>query len=45
MFDYDCEDVEVDDVYNYFPGNKQALISLSDKKDLTFLGNGLQSLG
>ncbi|XP_057970948.1 uncharacterized protein LOC131159793 isoform X2 [Malania oleifera] len=26
-------------------GNKQALISLSDKKDLTFLGNGLQDLG
>lgn len=26
-------------------GNKQALISLSDKKDLAFLGNGLQSLG
>lgn len=27
------------------PGNKQALISLSDKKDLAFLGNGLQELG
>ncbi|XWS67397.1 hypothetical protein CRYUN_Cryun04dG0003500 [Craigia yunnanensis] len=27
------------------PGNKQALISLSDKKDLTFLGTGLQELG
>ncbi|KAK9268002.1 hypothetical protein L1049_010440 [Liquidambar formosana] len=26
-------------------GNKQALISLSDKKDLAFLGNGLQVLG
>ncbi|OAY43120.1 bifunctional purine biosynthesis protein PurH [Manihot esculenta] len=26
-------------------GNKQALISLSDKKDLAFLGNGLQNLG
>ncbi|KAK8505465.1 hypothetical protein V6N13_036917 [Hibiscus sabdariffa] len=26
-------------------GNKQALISLSDKKDLTLLGNGLQKLG
>ncbi|GMI73331.1 hypothetical protein like AT2G35040 [Hibiscus trionum] len=26
-------------------GNKQALISLSDKKDLTLLGNGLQELG
>lgn len=26
-------------------GNKQALISLSDKKDLAFLGNGLQELG
>ncbi|GMJ00621.1 hypothetical protein like AT2G35040 [Hibiscus trionum] len=26
-------------------GNKQALISLSDKKDLTLLGNGLQDLG
>ncbi|KAI4332942.1 hypothetical protein L6164_017808 [Bauhinia variegata] len=26
-------------------GNKQALISLSDKKDLTFVGNGLQELG
>ncbi|KAJ9707899.1 hypothetical protein PVL29_000126 [Vitis rotundifolia] len=26
-------------------GNKQALISLSDKKDLAFLGTGLQSLG
>ncbi|XP_041027692.1 bifunctional purine biosynthesis protein PurH [Juglans microcarpa x Juglans regia] len=25
--------------------NKQALISLSDKKDLTFLGSGLQKLG
>ncbi|XP_022726961.1 uncharacterized protein LOC111282928 [Durio zibethinus] len=27
------------------PGNKQALISLSDKKDLAFLGTGLQELG
>ncbi|XP_017634547.1 uncharacterized protein LOC108476753 [Gossypium arboreum] len=27
------------------PGNKQALISLSDKKNLTLLGNGLQELG
>ncbi|KAF7145336.1 hypothetical protein RHSIM_Rhsim04G0089200 [Rhododendron simsii] len=26
-------------------GRKQALISLSDKKDLAFLGNGLQELG
>ncbi|XP_059437857.1 uncharacterized protein LOC132170772 [Corylus avellana] len=26
-------------------GNKQALISLSDKKDLAFLGNGLSDLG
>ncbi|XP_039688207.1 bifunctional purine biosynthesis protein PurH isoform X2 [Medicago truncatula] len=26
-------------------GNKQALISLSDKKDLAFVGNGLQELG
>ncbi|XP_059657168.1 uncharacterized protein LOC132303768 [Cornus florida] len=26
-------------------GNKHALISLSDKKDLAFLGNGLQELG
>eukprot|EP00262_Sarcandra_glabra_P007340 TRINITY_DN20066_c0_g1_i1.p1 TRINITY_DN20066_c0_g1~~TRINITY_DN20066_c0_g1_i1.p1 ORF type:complete len:603 (+),score=113.37 TRINITY_DN20066_c0_g1_i1:170-1978(+) len=26
-------------------GKKQALISLSDKRDLAFLGNGLQSLG
>ncbi|KAI4323582.1 hypothetical protein L6164_023177 [Bauhinia variegata] len=26
-------------------GNKQALISLSDKKDLALLGNGLQELG
>ncbi|XVF68386.1 hypothetical protein PTKIN_Ptkin10aG0201500 [Pterospermum kingtungense] len=26
-------------------GNKQALISLSDKKDLAFLGNALQELG
>ncbi|KAL5546457.1 hypothetical protein UlMin_006144 [Ulmus minor] len=26
-------------------GNKQVLISLSDKKDLAFLGNGLQELG
>ncbi|XVF00480.1 hypothetical protein REPUB_Repub04eG0004600 [Reevesia pubescens] len=26
-------------------GNKRALISLSDKKDLAFLGNGLQELG
>ncbi|KAE8708506.1 AICARFT/IMPCHase bienzyme family protein isoform 2 [Hibiscus syriacus] len=26
-------------------GNKQALITLSDKKDLTLLGNGLQELG
>ncbi|PSS34843.1 IMP cyclohydrolase [Actinidia chinensis var. chinensis] len=26
-------------------GSKQALISLSDKKDLAFLGNGLQALG
>ncbi|XP_057514833.1 uncharacterized protein LOC130796478 [Actinidia eriantha] len=26
-------------------GSKQALISLSDKKDLDFLGNGLQALG
>ena len=42
---YDYEDVDVGDVYNYFPGNRQALISLSDKKDLAFLGKGLQSLG
>ncbi|KAK2371223.1 bifunctional purine biosynthesis protein PurH [Trifolium repens] len=27
------------------PGSKQALISLSDKKDLAFVGNGLQELG
>ncbi|QCD95545.1 uncharacterized protein LOC114182282 [Vigna unguiculata] len=27
------------------PGTKQALISLSDKKDLAFVGNGLQELG
>ncbi|XP_077243295.1 AICARFT/IMPCHase bienzyme family protein isoform X2 [Tasmannia lanceolata] len=26
-------------------GNKQALLSLSDKQDLVFLGNGLQGLG
>ncbi|WJX68142.1 hypothetical protein P8452_52539 [Trifolium repens] len=26
-------------------GSKQALISLSDKKDLAFVGNGLQELG
>lgn len=28
-----------------FAGGKQALISLSNKQDLTFLGNGLQELG
>lgn len=27
------------------PGSKQALISLSNKKDLAFVGNGLQELG
>ncbi|XP_057457680.1 uncharacterized protein LOC130748470 isoform X2 [Lotus japonicus] len=27
------------------PGRKQALISLSDKKDLAFVGNGLKELG
>ncbi|RDY03740.1 purH, partial [Mucuna pruriens] len=27
------------------PGSKQALISLSDKKDLAFVGNGLQEFG
>lgn len=27
------------------PGSKQALISLSNKKDLAFVGNGLQKLG
>ncbi|XP_019464144.1 PREDICTED: uncharacterized protein LOC109362647 [Lupinus angustifolius] len=27
------------------PGSKQALISLSDKKNLAFVGNGLQELG
>jgi phosphoribosylaminoimidazolecarboxamide formyltransferase/IMP cyclohydrolase len=37
-------------IYGYsinFPstGSKQALISLSDKKDLAFVGNGLQELG
>ncbi|KAF9586903.1 hypothetical protein IFM89_039880, partial [Coptis chinensis] len=31
--------------YSSGPGEKQALISLSDKKDLAFLGNGLQGLG
>lgn len=31
--------------FNLDSGNKQALISLSDKKDLAFLGNGLQNLG
>ncbi|XP_054815879.1 uncharacterized protein LOC129315829 [Prosopis cineraria] len=30
---------------SFAAGNKQALISLSDKKDLAFLGNGLQELG
>ncbi|CAL1392924.1 unnamed protein product [Linum trigynum] len=30
---------------SYPSGQKQVLISLSDKKDLAFLGNGLQSLG
>ena len=29
----------------YTTGKKQALISLSDKKDLATLGNGLQELG
>jgi hypothetical protein len=29
----------------FVSGNKQALISVSDKKDLAFLGNGLSDLG
>ncbi|KAE8671118.1 AICARFT/IMPCHase bienzyme family protein isoform 2 [Hibiscus syriacus] len=33
------------DLQSSASGNKQALISLSDKKDLTLLGNGLQELG
>lgn len=35
----------VDDHQSFGHGKKQALISLSDKKDLAFLGNGLQGLG
>ncbi|XP_061364087.1 uncharacterized protein LOC133307575 isoform X2 [Gastrolobium bilobum] len=30
---------------SFSPGSKQALISLSDKKDLAFVGNGLLELG
>ncbi|XVE94281.1 hypothetical protein REPUB_Repub01dG0267800 [Reevesia pubescens] len=37
--------VPLRDPHSSAPGNKQALISLSDKKDLAFLGNGLQGLG
>ncbi|XWS55390.1 hypothetical protein CRYUN_Cryun10bG0170200 [Craigia yunnanensis] len=33
------------DPHSSVPGNNQALISLSDKKDLAFLGNGLEELG
>ncbi|GKV18000.1 hypothetical protein SLEP1_g28437 [Rubroshorea leprosula] len=37
--------VSKDEAQPSYPGNKQALISLSDKKDLEFLGNELQELG
>lgn len=45
MVDADTLSIPMADSQPSGSGNKQALISLSDKKDLAFLGNGLQELG
>ncbi|KAG5564271.1 hypothetical protein RHGRI_000464 [Rhododendron griersonianum] len=45
MADADTVSIPMADSQASGSGRKQALISLSDKKDLAFLGNGLQELG
>ncbi|KAI8570587.1 hypothetical protein RHMOL_Rhmol01G0046800 [Rhododendron molle] len=45
MADADTFSIPMADTQASGSGRKQALISLSDKKDLAFLGNGLQELG
>ncbi|XVE48463.1 hypothetical protein DITRI_Ditri01bG0004300 [Diplodiscus trichospermus] len=45
MSDSQTLSVPTHDPQSSAPGNKQALISLSDKKDLAFLGTSLQELG